>query len=208
MELGSDYGINDTQFEAIETQIIKQLGPQTYKQIVSGLAQKPNDQQLAVIRASMDANIPGSGRMMLAAIAYKDYQALKKSAYGKAEPTFEQDEELKRIMLVKYGNQLVLGDKIAQNQLLMTRLNQLNPAVNNFSPEFQKIANSVLLTDSIIHEQTKQGNLNARYLGSVLSLAGKYVPDSIRLPIIQKTLYEIDQMDIAENDKKVLKTGV
>jgi len=163
---------------------------------------------MAMIRAAMDAKVPWSWRILLSTVAYKEYQALKKKAYPKQEPTFEQQEEMQRAILMKYWNQMLLWDQLAQNKMLMERLEQINPAINNFSPEFQKIANSVLFTDSIIHEQVKSGNINARYLGSVLSLAGKYTPESVRLPIIKKTLYGIDQMDISEEEKRVLKTGV
>ena len=212
LELWSDYGINDTQFEAIEQKLIEQLGPQTYNQILRDNSDKINDEKMAMIRASMDAKIPWSWRLMLAVAAYKDYNNLVTATYWKGKTnndiTFEQQEALQRIILTKYWNQLVMWDQIAQTQLLMWRLTQINPQVLNISPEFQKIANSVTFIDTIIHEQTKKGNLNARYLGSVLSLAGKYTPDSLRLPILEKTFYKIDQMDIPENDKKVLKTGV
>lgn len=213
LELGSDYGINDTQYKAIEAKIIEIVWPQTYSQMIKDTAGvKKDDPGLIVARAALDAKVPGSGRLAISILAYKNYYELLASKYGKdakeKDLTFEQKEDLQRQILISYGNQLVLWDKLAQNNMLMERMNQLSPEVLKASPEVQKIANSVTFIDSIIHSETKKGNINSRYLASVLSLAGKYSPDSIRPKVIENTIYKIDNMDIAANDKVILKNGV
>ena len=87
-------------------------------------------------------------------------------------------------------------------------MGQIHPDMLKPDDSFMKIVNAASLTKLMVHEQAKQGNLNARYLSSVISLAGKYLPDDIRLPMIEKTFYEIDKMKINEDVKMVLKTGV
>lgn len=117
-------------------------------------------------------------------------------------------ENLQKAIIAEYGNQLLLTDKYAQVELLGLRAKQLHPGLIDENPELTRVVNSTMMTDMLVHQAAKNGDLNSRYLGSVLSLAGKYMPDNLRLPIIEKTFYGIDQMTISENAKNVLKTGV
>ena len=39
-------------------------------------------------------------------------------------------------------------------------------------------------------------------------MAGKYVDDELRIPLIQRAFYKIDQMDTDMDTKQILKTGI
>ena len=149
--------------------------------------------------------------MLLSYVVKTNYQKELQKRYGEtydAEIPVSEKEALQKEMLQKYGNVLINTDMYARTQFISKRAEQLFPTILQDSPELQKLVNSTAMIDMIVNEQAKQGNPNARYLGSVISIAGKYASDSFRLPLLEKTFYQIDKMDISESAKKVLKTGV
>lgn len=211
MKLGSEYGISDGTFDAIMQKLIEDVGPQTYQAMVVETNPKIKDRQAAILQATAEAKLPWAGRMMLWFIANKEYMAELKTRYNVTDDRLISPiarENLQKAIIAEYGNQLMLTDKYAQVEYLGMRAKQLHPGLINENPDLSRVVNSTMLTDMLIHQSAKKGDLNARYLGSVLSLAGKYMPDNLRLPIIEKTFFGIDKMNISENAKNVLKTGV
>lgn len=211
LQLSSQYGINDGSYDALVQRLIEEVGPQTYKALVIDQNEKSRDRNMAMLRAAMDAKVPWAGRMLLSFMAKQDYTKELKARYG---TTFDSDiseierEWLQKEILAKYGNQMINTDEYARLQFVTKRAEQLYPNFLNENPEVTRVVNSAALMSLMVNEQAKQWDLNSRYLGSVLSLAWKYMPDNLRLPIIEKTFYEIDNMKVPENVKTVLKTWV
>lgn len=207
LQLQSEYGISDGTFDAMMQQLIQKVWPQTYQAMIINNNKSEKDRQTAMLQAIVEAKIPWAGRVLLGYIADQEYKQTEKKLYPMGATTWEK-EELRKAIISEYGNQLLLTDKYAQVSLLTQRANQLHPNFLKANDDLTRIVNSSILTDMLIHQWAKNWDVNARYLGSVLSISGKYMPDSIRLPIIEKTFYEIDKMNVPENIKTVLKTGV
>ena len=207
LQLQSEYGISDGTFDAMMQQLIQQVWPQTYQAMIINNNKSEKDRQTAMLQAIVEAKVPWAGRVLLGYIADQEYKQTEKKLYPMGATTWEK-EELHKAIISEYGNQLLLTDKYAQVSLLTQRANQLHPNFLEENDDLTRIVNSSILTDMLVHQWAKNWDVNARYLGSVLSITGKYMPDNLRLPIIEKTFYQIDKMNIPENIKTVLKTGV
>lgn len=211
MKLGSEYGINDGTFDAIMQKLVDDVGPQTYQAMIVEQNPKIKDRQAAILQATAEAKMPWAWRLMLSYISNMEYMAELKKQFNVTDDRLISPiarENLQKAILAEYGNQLLITDKYAQVELLGLRAKQLHPGLIDENPELTRVVNSTMMTDMLVHQAAKHGDINARYLGSVLSLAGKYMPDNLRLPVIEKTFYGIDKMNIPEDAKNVLKTGV
>lgn len=149
---------------------------------------------------------------MLAIKAKDDYDKEVAKILGKkgsdSDLSEQERQNLKKSMLEKYGDRLIAFDNYARFNLVQTRAEQIDPDMMPASNDLSRVANATAFMQMIVHDQSRQGNLDSRYLASTLSLTGKYLPDGIRLPVIKQVFREVDSMKIPEWDKSILKTGI
>lgn len=169
--------------------------------------------------AEADAKVPGSSRVIISYLANKEFYNWAKDFWPRGMNGYLDATQIdgdmasaakKSEILQKYHPYLAIADKPSYIKILASHVKNAYPDVyKNIWTSQRTLVNALSLLDWVAHTQAISWEPNAGLIANVLSIAGKYIKNPIdRLGVIKNTAQSIMQMDIPQDTKNTVLSGL
>lgn len=231
IEINSEFWLHKDNHVMMKIRLKDQLGEDLYVELLNQITKEERSRKnenwvwekytpkieardkqlkLAQLMAEAEEKVPGSFRILTSIAANEEFFNRMKNEHNVTNVNNLPDpiaKQLKKEVFNKYAQQLLDSDNYTRYNFMMELVNRQIPTLKEDS-ELKTMVWSAAFQQMIMHNEAKKGKPDARYLSSIISFAGKFVPDELRLPLIKDAFFEVDQLDIPIGHKQILQTGI
>lgn len=169
--------------------------------------------------AQIESKTPGTSRVVISYLANKDFYNWSKDFWPRGMNGYLDSKQTdwdmasaveKSKILSRYHKYLAIADKPSYIKVLSSHVKNAYPDVyKDLWTSQRTMVNALSLVDWVAHTQAISGTPNAGLIANVLSMAGKYIKDPIdRLAVIKNTAQSIMQMDVPQDTKDTVLSGL
>ncbi len=164
------------------------------------------------VMAAMNANEPGSSKIMISYLANDELYKMKLAKYGKGfaniQVSPEAELDMEKQIVSKYYPYLWFADQTAQFKLARTYMAQHRPEVfasMESDATIKWFVNTLAFNDMVMWSEAKQWDVDAQYIKNIFSASAKYIQDpTLRTKLVSNSLDTISALDWATQSQKQL----